>query len=143
MMMDVLVNIKKICWVLQSGGKVLEKAIKYVQCAYDESLASLFRAAYFIGKQSLPYTKFLSLCSLLASVKVSIIASLYHDEKSCADLIACMYNIIKYKIICRIQNSLFYGIMIDESTDISVTGQLVVFATNIDENVPLIVFFRD
>ena len=41
-------NIKKICWVLQSGGKVLEKAIKYVQCAYDESLASLFRAAYFI-----------------------------------------------------------------------------------------------
>ena len=131
---------KKLCWALQSGGKVLEKAIKQGQRACDESLSSLFRAAYFIGKQSLPYAKFPSLCSLLASVKAPITASLYHDEKSCADLIACMSNVIKKKIICRVRNSPFYGIMIDESTDISVTGHLVVFATIIEEGVPLTVF---
>ena len=44
------------------------------------------------------------------------------------------------KIICRVRNSHFYGILIDESTDISVTGHLVVFATIIEEGVPMIVF---
>ena len=119
---------------------MLEKAIKQGQRACDESLSSLFRVAYFIGKQSLPYTKFLSLCSLFASVKAPITAFLYHNEKSCADLIACMSNVIKKKIICRVRNYHVYGIMIDESTDISVTGHLVVFATIIEEGVPMTVF---
>ena len=44
------------------------------------------------------------------------------------------------KIICRVRNSQFYGILIDESTDISVTGHLVVLATIIEEGVPMIVF---
>ena len=103
-------------------------------------MASLFRATYFIGNQSFFSIKFLSLCSLFASVKALIIASLYHDEKSCADLTACMSNVIKNKIICRVQNSLFYGIMIDESTEINVIGHLVVFATIIEECVSLTVF---
>ena len=90
---------KKICWALQSGGKVLENVIKQGQRACDESFSSLFHAAYFIRKQSLPYAKFPSLCSLLASVKNPITASLYHDEKSCADLIACMSNVIKKSYI--------------------------------------------
>ena len=118
---------------------MLEKAIKQGQRACDESLSSLFRATYFIGKQSLPYAKFSALCSLFASIKAPITASLYHDEKSCADLIACMSNVIK-KIMCRVRNSLFYGIMIDKSTDISVTGHLVVFTTIIEEGMPLTVF---
>ena len=78
---------------------MLEKAIKQGQRACDESLSSLFRAAYFIGKQSFPYAKFSSLCSLLASVKAPITASLYLDEKSCADLIACISNVIKKSYI--------------------------------------------
>ena len=57
----------------------------------------------------------------------------------CVDLIACMSNVIK-KIICRVRNSTFYSIMIDESTDISVTDYLVVFATIIEEGVPMTVF---
>ena len=130
---------KNFCWALQSGGKVLEKAIKQGQRACDESLSSLFRAAYFIGKQFLPYAKFHALCSLFTSVKAPITTSLYHDEKSCADLIVCMSNVIK-NIICRVRNFFFYGIMIDESTDISVTGHLVVFAIIIEEGMPLTVF---
>jgi hypothetical protein len=91
MIMHVLVNIKNFVELC----KVLEKAIKQGQRACDESLSSLFRAAYFIGKQSLPFAKFPSLCSLLASVKAHITASLYHDEKSCVDLISCISNVIK------------------------------------------------
>ena len=86
---------KKFCWALQSGGKVLEKIIKQRKCACDESLVSLFRIVYFIGKQFLPYANFFSLYSWFGTEKIPITTSMYHDEKSRADLIACMYNVIK------------------------------------------------
>ena len=101
----------------------------------------MFRDAYIIGKKSLPYTKFSSLCLLFASVKAHITVSLYHDEKSCADLIACMSNVIN-KIICRVRKFYFYGIIIDKSTDISVNDHFVVFAMNIGEDVPMTVFLN-
>ena len=41
----------------------------------------------------------------------------------------------------RIQNSIFFGIMIDESTNISVTGHLVVFASFVEEDFVLCIFF--
>ena len=73
----------------------MKKAIKQKQRACDKSLASLFRDAHVIRKQSLPYAKFPFLCSLFASVNASTTKSIYHDEKSCTDLIACMSNVIK------------------------------------------------
>ena len=44
------------------------------------------------------------------------------------------------KILNRVRDSRFFGIMIDESTDISITGHLVVFASFVDEGLPLCVF---
>jgi hypothetical protein len=93
---------------------------------------------YFIKKQFLPYVKFYSLYSLLASIKTPTTTFIYHDKKSCANLIACISNVIKK--IYKIRNSSLYGIMIDESTDISVTGHLVVFDTIIEKCMPMIVF---
>jgi len=75
----------------------MEKAILQGQRACDDALNSLFRAAYFIGKQSLPFSKFPSLCKLLVSVKAPMIASMYHDEKACADLAWCISIVIKKK----------------------------------------------
>ena len=46
------------------------------------------------------------------------------------------------QIIGRIQNSLFYDIIIDESMNISFTGHFVVFATIIEEGVPMTIFWR-
>jgi len=50
-------------------------------------VASLFKVAYFLGKQSLSYSKFPSLYKLLVSVNAPMTLSLYHDEKACVDLI--------------------------------------------------------
>lgn len=106
MIIHVQVNINKLCWALQSCGKILEKTIKQGQRVCDKSLSSLFRDAYVIRKKSLPYTKFPSLCLLFASVKAHITASLYNDEKSCADLIAYMSNVIK-KLYVGFENFIF------------------------------------
>ena len=99
----------------------MEKAILQGQKACDEALASLFRAAYFLGKRSLPYSKFPTLCKLLVTVKTPMTLSMYQDEKSCVDLMMCILVVIQNRILARVKNSTFYGVMIDESADISVT----------------------
>jgi len=65
----------------------MEKAINNSQLACDEALHTLFKVAYFTGKQSLPYYKFLAFYLLLKSMKVPIMTSMYHDEKACANLV--------------------------------------------------------
>ena len=49
------------------------------QCVCDETLQTLFKAAYFTRKQSLSYSKFLALCKLLMSVNAPITTSMYQD----------------------------------------------------------------
>ena len=46
------------------------------------------------------------------------------------------------KTLDRVRDSRFFGIMIDESTDLFVTCHLVVFASFIEEGLPLCIFFR-
>ena len=131
---------RRLCWASSTEEKMMRKEILTSQRACDEAMETLFRASYFIGKQSLPYAKFPPLCSLLLSVKAPITTSMYHDEKTCTDLIWCISVVIQNKIICRVQNFPFFGIMIDESTNISVTGHLVVFATIVEEGLPVTLF---
>ena len=76
------------------------------------------------------------------SVNAPIISSMYKDEKTCSDLITFNSVIIQKIIICKIQNSLFLDIMVDEFTDTSVIGHLVMFATIVEEDLPKIIFFR-
>ena len=118
----------------------MEKTIFDGQRACDEALQTLFKATYFTWKQFLPYFKFPALCKLLMFVNAPITASMYQDEKACSDLIMCISAVIQKIIICQIRNSLFFGIMIDEFTDISTTGYLVMFATIEEEGLPKTVF---
>ena len=111
----------------------MEKVIKEVSRTCNEAILSLFRVAYYIGKSLIPFARFLELLELLVSEKATMTESLYHDEKSCFDLFFCILSIIQKSVLHRVRDAKFYGIMIDESTDISVTGHLVVFATFVEE----------
>jgi hypothetical protein len=111
---------RRLAWTLQSGEKVIEKEILQGQKACDEAVDSLFRAAYFLGKQFLPYSKFSVLYKLLVTVKAHMTLSMYQDEKSCVDLMMCISVVIQKRVFARVKISTFYGVMIDESTDISV-----------------------
>jgi hypothetical protein len=50
------------------------------------------------------------------------------------------FILVQKKILDRVRDSRFFGIMIDESTDISVTGHLVVFSSFVEKGLPLCVF---
>ena len=82
--------------------KSWKKIISSDQRACDEVLQTPFKVAYFTEKQSLPYSKFPTLCKLLIYVNALITPSMYQDEKACSDLIRCISVVIQKKIICRI-----------------------------------------
>ena len=117
----------------------MEKTISSDERICNEALQIIFKVNYFRMKQFLQYSEFPTLYTLLMSMNAHIISNIYQDEKTCSDLIWCISVVIQKKIICWIQNSSFFGIMVDESIDISAIGYLVIFATIIEEDLPKIV----
>ena len=86
---------------------------------------SLFQAAYYIGKEVIPFHKFLDLCALFVRVKANMTKKLYHDEKSCGEILFCISSVVQKKVLDRVRDSRLFGIMIDELTDIFVTCHFV------------------
>jgi hypothetical protein len=126
---------KKLSYAKHVGKKALEKCVAKANNACDEAVMSLFKAVYFLGKESIPCAKFASLCELLVSCKTPITEKLYHNEKACVEMMFAISTILQRQILDRIRDSRFFGIMIDESTDISVLGHLVIFATFLEGGV--------
>ena len=131
---------RRLIWAHQHGERTMERGIAEANRTCDEAMQCLFQAAYYMGKELLPFCKFPGLCALLVSVKANITESLYHDEKSCAEILYSIATVVQKKVLDRVRDSKFYGVMIDESTDISVTGHLVVFASFVEEGMPQCVF---
>ena len=68
--------------------------------------------------------------------------SLYQDEKSYASLMLCLSIVIQKQILNHVRNSTFFGVMVGESTNINVTSLLVMFATIVEEGLPVTVFLE-
>jgi len=79
---------------------------------------------------------------MLLSVNANITTKLYHDEKTCVVVLFCILKVFYKNILDRVRNSKFYGIIIDESTDVSVTGHIVIFASIIEDGLPVLVFLN-
>jgi hypothetical protein len=88
---------------------------------------SLFQATYYVGKEVIPFHKFLDLYSLLVKVKANMTEKIYHGEKNCGKFLFHISLVVQKKMLDRIRDFRFFGIIIDESTDIFVTNHLVVF----------------
>ena len=131
---------KHYVWVDQKGKRTMEKMVAATNKVCDDVVLSLFKAAYFLGKETIGYCKFPALCELLLSIHANITTKLYHDEKACVEMFFCISKVVQKKILDRVRNLKFYGIMIDESTNVSVTGHIVVFACFVEEGLHVAVF---
>ena len=131
---------KRLSWAFHNGCKKMAEVIKKATVTCDEALLALFRAAHYMGTSFIPFARYPDLCRLLVSVKACITETMYHDEKSCSDFVFCISFVIQKKKLHRIRDAKYFGLMIDESTDISVTGHLVVFATFVEDGDIVCVF---
>lgn len=75
------------------------------------------------------------MCEILVSINANFTTKLYHDDKACAEMLFCISKVLQKNILDRVMNSKFFGIMIDESTDVSVTSHIVVFACFVEKGI--------
>ena len=83
---------KKLVWAVQEGQIAMENMIHQITKSCDGALLTLFRAAYYLDREAIPFSKFPTFCYLFLKCKSIITNGLYHDEKSCAELIFCIFN---------------------------------------------------
>ncbi|KAL3694543.1 hypothetical protein R1sor_008194 [Riccia sorocarpa] len=94
------------CAVILLGENPLDKVVKMATVRCDDAMVILFRTAYLIAKESLAFSQFPKLMKL---------------------------SVIQVQVLDRVRASPFWGLMIDESTDVSVTSHLVVFCTFLED----------
>ena len=85
---------KKLEWAANQGEKVMKKMVEKIITACDDVLITMFRSVFFLAKETNSLTKYPSLCKLLLKSKSNITESLYYDEKSCAEMVFCISNVI-------------------------------------------------
>lgn len=85
---------KNLAWAKHQGKKSLQKVVAAANHSCDEALLSFFKATYFMGKETIPFHKFPTLCNLLISCKAPMIKKLYHDKKTCNEMVFGISSII-------------------------------------------------
>ena len=110
-----------------------------------------FKCFYWLCKQEIPHTTnyqpLLSLaknlgCSYLSALNVAKNAH-YTSERIMQEILETLGHQIEKRQVAALLNSRVYALMIDESTDISVTKQLVIYGRYIsDEGEPCTTFLK-
>ena len=64
---------------------------------------------------------------------------MYHDDKVCTDMLVYISSVIGKNRLYRVNVSQFFGGMVNKSTDNFILGNFIVFATFLEDGVPIIV----
>ncbi|MCO5611068.1 hypothetical protein L7F22_065318 [Adiantum nelumboides] len=97
---------------------------------------------FFIGKNSLPFALYPSLLSLMKETGVKCMTSLYNDDKACTEIIQCLAKSIMDETLAKVRESPWFGVMVDESTDIAIHHHMVVYISYLEKGcVPCTLFY--
>ncbi|KAL3698460.1 hypothetical protein R1sor_012536 [Riccia sorocarpa] len=107
----------------------MQKSIAKARVRAESSLKNLFFTAYLLGKENIAFAKYPKVCALLKALDTPLPGELYQCDKAAASMVETISDVLLERTLVRVKASPFFGIMMDESTDISVTNNLVVFAT--------------
>ncbi len=105
-----------------------------------KGIEQVFVSLYFLAKQRIPHTTnfeplldLLELLGVNAKSRIQIARNaLYTSDKSVQEMVSVISDIIEVRILDEMKKSNHFSLMIDESTDCTVTEQLVLHGRYID-----------
>lgn len=93
----------------------------------------IMRAALFITQHRMATTKFQPLCEFLQSYGIKLMQNeLYMTRYGYYEILKSFNELIMTTMIKKIKESRWYSIIVDESTDITNTKELIVYAKYLD-----------
>ena len=98
------------------------------QAVRNDVLFNAFTALYWLAKEAVANAKFFSLLNLLRVVGVDKMQYFNHKSPGAVrGMFLHVGSVLKNSIIQEVKKSGFFGLLIDEVTDIAVTEQLITF----------------
>ena len=118
----------------------LKKAMEKALSRQEEGITTAQKVAYWLAKENVATRKFRSLMNLLCQTRCPHV-----DKRSCGENVNYMSDqaaeeeearakVITNETEKKIQQSRFLSVLVDESTDISVTQKLVVYVRFVTED---------
>lgn len=118
--------------MLQAVASAVQKDLS----SADESVLAAMRTVHWMAKEDVPVKKYSSLmelqklqgCEAVSNLSVSRNAT-YMSRGAGQDFQSCVAEEIHRRVVQNIRDASMYSILIDESTDISITKHMVVYAS--------------
>ena len=105
----------------------------------EKGLLNTFKAVLFLARQDMAIIKFDSLCSLIYDCNGEMIKS-YRNTHSASEMLHCLATVHLDTLLQHVRNSPFFSIVIDESTDVAVNKQLIMYVRYIEPAGPVTSF---
>ena len=103
-------------------------------------LANTFRLVLWLAKEDVALLKIDSLCETLNRCGGSVLHN-YRNNHSAAEMATCLAEVLRGHLVQKVIASPFFSILIDESTDIAVHKQLIMYVSYMGPEGPLVDFF--
>ena len=127
---------------LKLGSDIQSKRIPSIKtCVAKETdeieaaVCRLIRIAYEVAVDDLLITKYANLCTLQICNDTKLTTNLYQDSVACDEFISLISRHLDDGLIEKIRQSPALGIMIDESTDLSMEKHLIVYVNYLEKGV--------
>ena len=105
----------------------LKTMVEKVHEKTDDAMTTLFRNAYYVARENLPIDKFQSLNELSKLNGAPITSTMYQEDTACSEFIQIISTQLEESTIKNVKDSPAFGIMIDESTDLSTQMHLILY----------------
>ena len=109
-----------------SGTSQAERALQSMDRANHSRLIKLFNVAHSLAKKGKPYTDFSWFCETIDKIGTDIGQS-YRTDKKCREFVHYIAEVERNKLKQRYHESDFVALVIDGSTDSSVTEQELLY----------------
>ena len=124
----------QLCIARDVGG--IEQALSAVESAERKAMISAMKCLYFLCKNEIPHTtNFVSLLGLAKSIGATYLCDLnlggnahYTSERFIQEAVSSLGVVIRKKIFDDLRSSPFFSLLCDETTDVAVKKELIVYA---------------
>ena len=105
----------------------------------DKALVNLFRVMLCLAREDLAILKFDVLCSLVGKCGAQILNS-YRNNHSGSEILQTLATTLTADLIACVRQSPFLSILVDESTDVSVHKQMILYLRYLGQTGPVTQF---
>ncbi|MCO5612944.1 hypothetical protein L7F22_067217 [Adiantum nelumboides] len=128
-------------YFMSSSKESIANSLIRTQDLAIRATTNLFAAAYHVAKEDLAFCKFPMTLGLLSFCGCSCLPiDMYCNDKSCITFVHYISESIMQKHIKRLNESPFFSLMMDESTDIQLKQHLIAYASFIEDYEPITIF---